>query len=90
MRHGTNDWHYARYGWATLKRYFEAGASTWTYWNMALPTGGLSTWGWPQNSLIVDPATKSWRVTQDYWLMRHLSGAVRPGARAVPVDSFRL
>jgi len=86
---GTNDWHYARYGWQLMRRYFEAGASAWDYWNMVTPTGGWSGWGWPQNSLIVvDPATRSFRLTQDYWLMRHLAGAVRPGARAIAVDSF--
>ena len=86
---GTNDWHYARYGWATMKRYFAAGASAWMYWNMVLPTGGLSHWGWPQNSLLViDPVMRRLAVTPDYWLMRHVGGAVRPGARALPVDSF--
>lgn len=86
---GTNDWHYARYGWATIKRYFKAGASAWQYWNLAMPEGGMSGWGWPQNSLIVvDPATRTYRLTPDFWLMRHLAGHVRPGARAVPVNSF--
>lgn len=86
---GTNDWHYARYGWATMKRYFEAGASAWTYWNLAMPTGGWSGWGWPQNSLVVvDPASSSYRLTQDYWLLRHVAGMVKPGARAIPVPSF--
>jgi glucosylceramidase len=85
----TNDWHYARYGWENLRRYITFGASAWDYWNAALATGGMSGWGWPQNSLIVvDPAAKSWRLTPDYWLMRHLSSYVKPGARALPVDSF--
>ena len=86
---GTNDWHYARYGWATIKRYFEAGASAWEYWNLAMPEGGWSGWGWPQNSLVVvDPASRTYRLTQDYWLLRHVAGMVEPGARAVPVSSF--
>lgn len=86
---GTNDWHYARYGWDTIRQYFAVGASAWTYWNMVMPTGGMSGWGWPQNSMIVvDPATRTWRLTHDYWLIRHLAGSVRPGARAIPVDSF--
>jgi hypothetical protein len=88
---GTNDWHYARYGWDTIRQYFAVGATAWTYWNMVMPTGGMSGWGWPQNSMIVvDPVTKSWRLTHDYWLIRHLAGSVRPGARAIPVDSFWL
>ncbi len=56
---GTNDWHYARYGWTTMMRYFAAGARVWDYWNLALTDGGSSGWGWPQNSLIVvEPAPK--------------------------------
>lgn len=86
---GTNDWRYARYGWETIKRYFEAGASVWTYWNLVMPEGGMSGWGWPQNSLVVvDTAARTFRLSEDYWLLRHLAGAVRPGARMIPVDSF--
>ena len=86
---GTNDWHYARYSWETIKRYFEAGATAWHYWNLAMPTGGMSGWGWPQNALVeVDTARRSFRLTHDYWLLRHIAGAVRPGAKLIPVDSF--
>ncbi|WP_218018736.1 glycoside hydrolase family 30 protein [Novosphingobium rosa] len=86
---GTNDWHYARYGWETIRQYFAAGASAWTYWNMVMPTGGMSGWGWPQNSMIVvDPVKRDFTLTPDYWLMRHLAGSVQAGARAIPVDSF--
>lgn len=86
---GTNDWHYARYGWETIKRYFEHGASAWTYWNLAMPEGGWSGWGWPQNSLVVvDTAAGTFRLTSDYWLLRHLAGHVKPGAHMVPAQSF--
>jgi len=86
---GTNDWHYARYSWSMIKRYIEAGATAWHYWNFAMPIGGMSGWGWPQNSLVeVDTQKGTYRLTNDYWLMRHISGAVKPGARIVPVDSF--
>lgn len=86
---GTNDWHYARYGWSLMKRYFAAGASAWDYWNMVMPRGGMSGWGWPQNCLIeVDTRAGTFRHTQDYWLLRHIAGSVRRGARAIPVDSF--
>jgi len=86
---GTNDWHYARYGWSLIRRYFEAGATAWDYWNLVMPAGGMSGWGWPQNSLVeVDTRKGTFRLTHDYWLLRHVSGAVRPGARLVPVDSF--
>lgn len=86
---GTNDWHYTRYSWSTIKRYFEAGATAWHYWNFAMPEGGMSGWGWPQNALVdIDTKKRTYRLTNDYWLMRHIAGAVRPGAKLVPVDSF--
>ncbi|NMN05259.1 MULTISPECIES: glycoside hydrolase family 30 beta sandwich domain-containing protein [unclassified Novosphingobium] len=86
---GTNDWRYARYGWQTIRRYFENGASAWTYWNMVMPEGGMSGWGWPQNSLlVVDTKAGTFRMGEDYWLVRHLSAHVRAGARMVPVESF--
>jgi glucosylceramidase len=79
---GRNDWHYARYGWDLMKRYFANGASVWNYWNMALPQPGKSTWGWPQNSLIsVDTSRGSFTLTPDYWVMKHLASQVRPGAK---------
>lgn len=86
---GTNDWHYARYGWKTIKRYFESGATAWHYWNLAMPIGGMSGWGWPQNSLVeVDTQRGTYRLTHEYWLMRHIAGSVMPGAQLVPVESF--
>ncbi|WP_206245363.1 glycoside hydrolase family 30 protein [Novosphingobium terrae] len=86
---GTNDWHYARYGWTTLKRYFAAGARTWDYWNLALTAGGSSGWGWPQNALVaVAPDGQNYTLTPDYWLLRHLSAFVKPGARYLPTSSF--
>jgi glucosylceramidase len=86
---GTNDWHYTRYGWDLIKRYFNAGANAWHYWNMAMPTDGLTGWGWPQNALVsVDTESKTYRLTNDYWLMKHLSAWVKPGAQFVPATSF--
>jgi glucosylceramidase len=86
---GTNDWHYARYGWSTIKRYFTAGATAWQYWNLVMPTGGMSGWGWPQNSLVeVDTKRRKYRLTNDYWLMRHIAAPVRPDAQLVSVESF--
>jgi glucosylceramidase len=65
------------------------GTNDWHYWNMVMPTGGLSGWGWPQNSLItVDTQRGNYRFNHEYYLMRHLSGFVRAGARRLPTDSF--
>ena len=53
---GKNDWRYCRYAWTLMKHYFHSGASAYMYWNIALRKGGVSRWGWAQNSLVtVDP-----------------------------------
>ncbi|HZU62604.1 MAG TPA: glycoside hydrolase family 30 protein [Novosphingobium sp.] len=86
---GTNDWQYARYTWRALQDYLKHGACVWTYWNMALAEGGQSIAGWPQNALVaVDAARGRWRLTHDYWALRHTSAFVRPGARYLPTPSF--
>jgi glucosylceramidase len=86
---GTNDWHYARYAWGLMKQYFMNGASAWHYWNMVMPNGGLSGWGWPQNSLIsVDTKAGTFRLNHEYHLMRHASQFIRNGAVRLPTDSF--
>ncbi|MDE2595488.1 MAG: glycoside hydrolase family 30 protein [Sphingomonadales bacterium] len=86
---GDNAWHYARYGWNTIRRYFNAGARAWHYWNFAMPLGGMSGWGWPQNALVwIDTQRGTYQLTNDYWMLRHLSAFVKPGARFIPNSSF--
>ena len=86
---GTNDWHYARYIWTTMRQYFNQGASAWHYWNMVAKTGGMSGWGWPQNALVtVDPVSKDYRFNPEYYLLKHFSAFVKPGARRLPAVSF--
>jgi len=52
------------------------------YWNISTANGGLSTWGWAQNSLVsVDSPAKSFRYTHDYYLLKHLTHFVDLGAR---------
>ncbi|MFM2289404.1 MAG: hypothetical protein RL684_2547 [Pseudomonadota bacterium] len=86
---GTNDWHYARYGWTTMKRYFASNAAAWTYWNLVAPVGGMSGWGWPQNSLVtVDTQAGTYHLNHEYYLLRHLSQFVLPGAHRLATDSF--
>jgi glucosylceramidase len=86
---GKNDWRYCRYVWTLLKHYLRNGASAYLYWNIALKKGGISRWGWAQNSLVtVNPETRSYEYTHEYHLMKHLSAFVRPGARRVLVVSW--
>ncbi|MEY4763125.1 MAG: hypothetical protein RLZZ200_2981 [Pseudomonadota bacterium] len=86
---GTNDWHYARYIWGRMKEYFGAGANAWFYWNLVMPTPSVSTWGWPQNSLVaVDAASGRFTLTHEYYLLAHLSHFVAAGARRIDTQSF--
>lgn len=86
---GTNDWHYARYGWGVIKQYLQNGASAWQYWNLVMPEGGMSGWGWPQNSLItVETRSGRFTLNHEFQLLRHLSAYVQPGARYLPTQSY--
>jgi len=81
---GTNTWSYTGYCWQLMKHYFRSGACAYMYWNISTDQGGLSTWGWAQNSLVsVDTATKTFRYNHDYYLLKHLTHFVDVGARKV-------
>ena len=78
---GGNTWEYAEYVFSLVNRYLRAGATCYTYWNMVLGQG-ISTWGWRQNSLFsIDTTTGKVRRNPEYYVMRHYSHYVRPGAR---------
>lgn len=79
---GKNDWKGALHSWDLMKHYLNNGVSVYEYWNTSLVKGGISRWGWSQNSLvIVDPETKSFRYSIEYYLLKHLSHFVKPGAK---------
>jgi glucosylceramidase len=84
---GKNDWSYAGYCWDLMRHYLQNGATGYMYWNLSLETGGESHWGWPQNSLVtVDPETKRYRFNHEYYLLKHVSHFVQPGARRLDTD----
>jgi glucosylceramidase len=84
---GTNAWNYTGYCWQLMKHYFRSGASGYMYWNISLETGGKSTWGWAQNSLVtVDAAARTYRWNHDYYLLKHLTHAVDVGARTLEIS----
>lgn len=85
---GKNDWRYARYAWNMMRTYFDQGAEAYMYWNIALPKNPVSTWGWRQNSLFtVDPATGEVTTNHEFYILRHASGFVEPGARRITTMS---
>lgn len=86
---GRNDWRFARYTWGLMRHFFTNGAQAYTYWNLALIEGGVSRWGWAQNSLVVvDPETGTFRYTHEYHLMRHLNHFLEPGAQRLETMSW--
>jgi len=79
---GKNDWRYCTYAWTLMKHYLMNGAGAYLYWNTSLQQGGVSRWGWSQNSLIsVDTAKHTFRYNHEYYLMKHFSHYVHSGAR---------
>jgi len=79
---GKNDWKYCEYAWGLMKHYLTNGANSYMYWNTSLKQGGISTWGWKQNSLVsVDTVNKTFTYNFEYYLLKHLSHFVKPGAK---------
>jgi glucosylceramidase len=79
---GKNDWKYCCYAWTLMKHYLSNGANAYMYWNLALDKDGFSRWGWRQNSLIsVDLKNKTFVYNYEYYLLKHVSHFVMPGAR---------
>jgi len=65
-----------------MKHYFNNGVSVYEYWNTSLLKGGISRWGWAQNSLVVvDAEAKTYRYSNEYYLLKHVSHFVQPGAK---------
>lgn len=80
---GDNSWDYAEYVFHLINHYLRNGATAYTYWNMIL-NEKPSTWGWAQNSLFtIDSLTHTIRRNPEYYVMRHFSAHVKPGARVL-------
>jgi glucosylceramidase len=78
---GKNTWEHMEYIFLQLWLYFYYGAESYTYWNMVLGQGGISTWGWEQNSMVVvDEEGRNFSFQPEYYLMRHISSYVKKGA----------
>ena len=78
---GENNWGSAEYTWSLMNHYISNGANSYMYWNMVLDSSGTSTWGWRQNMLIsITKETGEVKYNPEYYLMKHLSHNVLPGA----------
>jgi glucosylceramidase len=78
---GQNTWAYARHVFGLFQHYISCGANAYVYWNMVLPPGGNSTWGWKQNAMItVDPARKTVVFNPEFYVMKHFSHFIEKNA----------
>lgn len=84
---GINDWGGCVYSWELMKHYFNNGTNVYDYWNISLEDGGMSRWGWRQNSfVVVNKKDRTYKYTYEYYLMKHVSHYVQPGAKVVSVS----
>lgn len=76
------------HSWDLMLHYLKNGVQGYLYWNTSLHEGGISTWGWRQNSLVVvNKEDKAFRYTPEYYLMKHFSHYVLPGAKVLDLGT---
>ena len=76
-----NDHRYGEESWLHIRDWVRAGVTSYCAWNMVLDTYGKSLGKWPQNALlVVDRTTKKLIATPAYYVFRHFSQYIAPGA----------
>ena len=84
---GTFDWAAAEHTFDLIKTYLDGGVNTYMYFNMVLQDEGVSSWGWKQNALVrVLSSTKEAVYTPEFYLLKHLSHFLKPGAHKLKVE----
>lgn len=83
-----NDWAYGVESWGLIRDWIKnKKVSAYSAWNMVLDTVGRSldtVRPWAQNALLtVDTSSKKLNITPTYYVFRHLSQYVDPGAKVV-------
>ncbi|MBR3594087.1 MAG: glycosyl hydrolase [Clostridia bacterium] len=82
---GRNTWDHAMHVFELYRRSARGGASANVYWNMVLPEGGLSTWGWRQNSLFTIKDGE-YTLTPEFYCVKHFAQFVKKGARMLRTE----
>ena len=76
-----NDHRYGEESWQLIRDWIVAGVNSYCAWNMVLDTYGKSLTNWPQNALlVVDRTAKTLTATPAYYVFRHFSQYIAPGA----------
>jgi glucosylceramidase len=82
-----NDHAYGVESWGLIRDWIKAGVNSYAAWNMVLDTAGKNldpTRPWPQNALLtVNTSAKTLTLTHAYYVFRHFSQFVDPGAKVV-------
>jgi glucosylceramidase len=82
-----NDHAYGIESWGYIRDWIKAGVNSYSAWNMVLDTigNGIDSGRlWPQNSLLtVDTSSKKLIPTPAYYVFRHFSQYIAPGAKRV-------
>jgi glucosylceramidase len=79
-----NDHLYGEESWQLIRDWIVAGVNSYSAWNMVLDTVGKSLDGWPQNALlVVDRSAKKLIITPAYYVFRHFSQTMVPGATRI-------
>jgi glucosylceramidase len=82
-----NDYAYGVESWGNIHDWIAAGVTAYNAWNTVLDTAGKnidSVRPWPQNALMtVNTSTKALTITPAYYVFRHCSAYVSPGAKVV-------
>jgi glucosylceramidase len=81
---GANSWADAQRLYSLMRLYLENHANSYFAWNMVLDETGLSSWKWRQNALVtINSQTGAVAFNGEYYVMRHFSQFVKPGAKRV-------
>jgi len=79
-----NDHLYGEESWQGIRDWIIAGVNSYNAWNMVLDTVGKSLDGWPQNApIVVDRTAKTVTRTAAYYVFRHFSATIAPGATRI-------
>jgi glucosylceramidase len=82
-----NDYTYGVETWGLIRDWLKAGANSYSAWNMVLDTVGLgndTTRVWPQDTLlVVDTTAKTVTASPAYYVFRHFSQYIQPGATRI-------
>lgn len=79
-----NDYAYGIESWGLIRDWIKNGVTSYSAWNMVLDTVGKSLDNWPQNALLnVNTSTKALILTPAYYVFRHASQFVDPGAKVL-------